>query len=155
MCRTCFGDPDIVCGPEAPLLNVPEAAVVADPLLENMSRICEENGCRLETDRVSKPNYFPRENPVVDALTDVYNELTGSRAEPYVMGGGTYARKLPDALGYGMGGLPKPESGLFGPGHGGAHQCDEGLYLPGLKKAMVIFAMGLLEADRILDSLEQ
>lgn len=123
----------------------------AEEMTETMRRICEANGCGLEIDRDSKGNYFPRENPVVDALTDVYNELTGSQAEPYVMGGGTYARKLPDALGYGMGGMPRPESGLFAPGHGGAHQCDESLYLPGLKKAIVIFAMGLLEADRVLD----
>ena len=32
-CKQCFRDPDIVCVPEAPMLNVPEAAVVADPLL--------------------------------------------------------------------------------------------------------------------------
>lgn len=34
MCRTCFGHPDMVCVPEAPLMNVPIAAVVADPLLK-------------------------------------------------------------------------------------------------------------------------
>lgn len=119
-------------------------------LLESMRRSCGENSCTLEVERVSEPNYFPRENPVVDALTGVYNELTGLQAEPYVMGGGTYARKLPDALGFGMGGLPRPETQMFAPGHGGAHQCDESLYLPGLKRAMVIFAMGLLEADRVL-----
>ncbi len=119
-------------------------------LVENMRQACEANGCMLETDRISEPNYFPRNHPVVDAMTGVYNELTGNQAEPYVMGGGTYARKLPDALGFGMGGLPKPETEMFAPGHGGAHQCDEGLYLPGLKRAMVIFAMGLLEADQAL-----
>ena len=33
MCDVCFGKPDIVCVPETPLLNIPEAAPVADPLL--------------------------------------------------------------------------------------------------------------------------
>ena len=42
MCRTCFGDPDIVCVPETPMLNVPEAAVVADPLLAKFERAGEE-----------------------------------------------------------------------------------------------------------------
>ncbi len=32
-CRQCFGNLTIVCVPEAPMLNVPAAAVVADPLL--------------------------------------------------------------------------------------------------------------------------
>ena len=34
MCRACFGRHDIVCVPEAPLLNIPEAAGAAGPLLE-------------------------------------------------------------------------------------------------------------------------
>ena len=38
MCKNCFRDPDIVCVPETPLLNVPAAAVVADPLLARFER---------------------------------------------------------------------------------------------------------------------
>lgn len=41
-------------------------------------------------------------------LTDIYNELTGENKEPYTMGGGTYARKLPNAISFGPGlGWPK------------------------------------------------
>ncbi|MBR4359562.1 MAG: flavodoxin family protein [Clostridia bacterium] len=42
MCATCFGNPDIVCVPEAPLLNIPEAAIVADPLLARFEKAGEE-----------------------------------------------------------------------------------------------------------------
>ena len=42
MCRACFRAPDMVCVPEAPLLNVPEAAPVADPLLARFERAGEE-----------------------------------------------------------------------------------------------------------------
>lgn len=120
-------------------------------MLAEMERVCRENGCSLELCRDSAPNYFPRENPVVDAMTGVYNEMTGAQAEPFVMGGGTYARKLPNALAFGLGGLPREETDLFAPGHGGAHQRDEGLHLGNLKRALIIFAMGLLEADRVLE----
>ncbi len=41
-CRNCFRAPDMVCVPEAPLLNVPEAAPVADPLLARFERAGEE-----------------------------------------------------------------------------------------------------------------
>ena len=119
-------------------------------LLESMRTACEQNGCVLEAVQASRGNYFPRENPVVDALTGVFREMTGSGAEPYVMGGGTYARKLPNALGFGLGGLPREETALFAPGHGGAHQPDEGLHLASFKRALLIFAMGILEADRVL-----
>ena len=42
MCKTCFGDPDIVCVPETPLMNVPEAAIVAEPLLKRFEAAGEE-----------------------------------------------------------------------------------------------------------------
>lgn len=122
----------------------------SEALTKRMADACLAGGCELETVRVSEPNYFPRENPVVDALTAVYNEITGEHSEPYVMGGGTYARKLQNALGFGLGGLPRQETDLFSPGHGGAHQPDEGLHLANFKKALLIFAMGVLEADRVL-----
>ena len=121
-----------------------------EQMLEQMTRRCAGNGCTLENVTVSKGNYFPRENPIVDGLTAVYREITGTAAEPYVMGGGTYARKLPHALGFGLGGLPREQTELFAPGHGGAHQPDEGLHLDNLRKALLIFGMGILEADRLL-----
>lgn len=123
----------------------------SDQLIANLQAACEANGCVLSLARDSKPNYFPRENPVVDALTNVYRELTGKEREPYVMGGGTYARKLQNALGFGMGGLDREPTDLFAVSHGGAHQPDEGLHLANLKKAMLIFGMGILEADRVLE----
>ena len=46
-CRNCFGDPDIICVPETPLLNVPGAAAVADPLLERFEKAGEEYGAFL------------------------------------------------------------------------------------------------------------
>ncbi len=46
-CKTCFGNPDMVCVPEAPLLNVPEAAPVADPLLARFERAGEEYAAAL------------------------------------------------------------------------------------------------------------
>lgn len=116
-------------------------------LIRAMEAACRANGCDLVPLNVSAPNYFPRENPLVDVMTSVYNRMTGEHREPFVMGGGTYARKLPRAFAFGLGGMDKPESALFAPGHGEAHQPDEGLYLPNFKKALLIFAMALLEAD--------
>ena len=41
-CKNCFRDPDMVFVPEAPMLNVPAAAVVADPLLARFEKAGEE-----------------------------------------------------------------------------------------------------------------
>ena len=70
MCRTCFGDPDIVCVPEAPLLNVPEAAVVADPLLEKFQRAGEEYAASL---RLSADTVAGLEQPMISAEEYIRN----------------------------------------------------------------------------------
>lgn len=41
-CRQCFGNLQMVCVPETPMLNVPQAAPVADPLLERFEKAGEE-----------------------------------------------------------------------------------------------------------------
>ena len=65
MCRACFGNPDIVCVPEAPLLNVPQAAVVADPLLSRFETAGEEYASSLalspETIRALETPMIPKE----------------------------------------------------------------------------------------------
>ncbi|MCM1064337.1 MAG: Sapep family Mn(2+)-dependent dipeptidase [Eubacterium sp.] len=119
-------------------------------LSDNLSRTAAENGLLWETERDSAPNYFPREHPAVQLLTDLYNEITGSHAESFVMGGGTYARKLPRAFAYGVGGMQESEEDLrlkkqlFLPGHGGAHEPDEGLNLRLLTGAMKIYTMAVI-----------
>ena len=70
MCRTCFGSPDMVCVPETPLLNVPEAAVAADPLLEKFRRAGEEYA---ETLRLSAETIAGLEMPMISAEDYIRN----------------------------------------------------------------------------------
>ena len=64
MCRTCFGNPDIVCVPETPLLNVPEAAVVADPLLARFEAAGAEYAAGLT---LSRETVEALEKPMIPA----------------------------------------------------------------------------------------
>jgi succinyl-diaminopimelate desuccinylase len=131
-------------------LNIRYCVTADSPkLMEAMKNACAGHGFSFACLRDSRPNYFPREHPLVNALTNVYNECTGESAVPYVMGGGTYARKFPRALGFGLG-LARRESGLFLPGHGGAHCPDEALDIDNFLKALAIFAMGVLAADGLM-----
>lgn len=60
--------------------------------------------------------YFPLDHPMVAAIVDVYRSETGDTSrEPGVMGGGTYARKLPNTVSIGTG----------WEGDGDAHETDE------------------------------
>ena len=72
MCSSCFGNLDMVCVPEAPMLNVPEAAIVADPLLEKFRKAGEtyaeqlhlspETVAELETPMISAEEYIRNVN---------------------------------------------------------------------------------------------
>ena len=67
-CRQCFGNLQMVCVPEAPMLNVPQAAPVADPLLDSFEAAGEEYArslalspetvARLETPMIPKEVYI-------------------------------------------------------------------------------------------------
>lgn len=119
---------------------------------DRLAEAAARGGFELAMFHDSPPNRFPKDHPVVRALTDVYNAISGKDAQPYVMSGGTYARKLPNAVGFGIGGEPHPPCSLIPPGHGGAHLPDEVLYLENYFRAMTILIMGVIEADRCLGS---
>ena len=46
-CRICFHGPDMVCVPETPMMNVPKAAPVVEPLLEKFEKAGEEYAATL------------------------------------------------------------------------------------------------------------
>lgn len=87
--------------------------------------------------------------PVVQCLTDCYNRLTNGNAQPYVIGGSTYASKLPNAYPYGiiLGGKEKIRRYLPD-GHGDYHQPDEAVDIDKLLDAMVIYAISIIELDK-------
>ena len=124
-----------------------------EQIQRGLELFCGRHGCRWERTGGSGPSYFPKEHPAVDLLTGVYNEIMGLETKPFVMGGGTYAKKLPSAFAYGVGGMPKTEEEkncrLFQPQHGGAHQPDEGLNIASLAKALKIYAMSMIALDGI------
>ncbi|MBO4406310.1 MAG: Sapep family Mn(2+)-dependent dipeptidase [Clostridia bacterium] len=113
-----------------------------EEILAKIDRKCREAGFRAELLRDSKPAYVPKDSPFVEALTGICRELFGGDQEPYAMAGGTYARKLPNAVAFGPGALPVPE-GL--PEMGSAHQHDEGVYYPNLLKAAAVYVLTLIE----------
>lgn len=127
----------------------------SERILEKLEQAAASCRMRWELERDSAPNYFPKEHPAVVLLTDVYNKITGEAKESFVMGGGTYARKLPNAFAYGIGGMEESEldtevkKKLFRPGHGGAHEPDEGLNVRLLLEAMKIYTMAVIAMNEI------
>jgi succinyl-diaminopimelate desuccinylase len=88
------------------------------------------SGWRLVASSDSKPLYFPLDNPLVKTICEVVAEETGETGEPGVMGGGTYARALPNTVAV----------GTVWDGDGKAHETDERLRVEHLFKMSRIYA---------------
>lgn len=89
----------------------------------------------LERGRDSSPIYFPADHPLVNTLMTIYQAQTGdTESRPVVLGGGTYARCLPNAVPFGAG---------FKWSNGNAHKPDEQLKVEDMLLATKIYAEAL------------
>ena len=88
------------------------------------------NEVTFEVTRDSRPLYFPLDHPLVQTIVDVYEAETGERKKPGTMGGGTYARAIPNTVSIGTG----------WDGDGNAHETDERLKVEHLFKMSRIYA---------------
>ncbi|MFW6256712.1 MAG: dipeptidase PepV [Bacillota bacterium] len=82
------------------------------------------------------PLHFPKNNPLVQTLNSVYNNVTGENKEPIAIGGGTYARSMDNAVAFGPVFPGKREL---------AHKKDEYIEINDLLTAAQIYARALVE----------
>ncbi len=129
-----------------------EADTEKEPsLVERARKAAAKRGFLLEVTKFAKANCFDPAHPAVQVLTDCSNRVLGRQDAPFVMSGGTYARKLPRAFAFGTGmPLPPRPAALFRPGHGDYHQPDESIALERIQKALEIYIQGILEIDGLV-----
>ncbi|MBR1408380.1 MAG: Sapep family Mn(2+)-dependent dipeptidase [Clostridia bacterium] len=96
----------------------------------------------------SAPSYVDKDSPAVVRLTQIANRVLGTDLPPFTMGGGTYARHLRNAVGYGPG-LRGTES-EFGPSRGKGHQPDEYVTYKKLKDGFAVYAEAIPALDEII-----
>lgn len=89
-----------------------------------------KSGFELKVTRDSPPLYFPLDHPLVKTIVETYREETGDMAEPATMGGGTYARAIPNTVSIGTG----------WEGDGYPHETDERLKVEHLFRMSRIYA---------------
>lgn len=119
----------------------------AEDFLPKLRRRAEESGfCILEF-HDSPPYYMDKNHPFVQVLMRAWREETGLSGEPFVMGGGTYARHIPNAVSFGPGtdrDFTIPE---LPAGHGNCHCADEAEAVENLKQAVSIYVNTLMKID--------
>jgi len=91
---------------------------------------------RLSADVNMKPLYVPKDSEIVQKLLAVYEEEVGEKAEPITIGGGTYARAIPNAVAFGA---------LFPGDLETAHQKDEHWPVENLIRCAKIYAKAIYE----------
>lgn len=73
-----------------------------DALRQRLEQLGAQYGFELTDFKDSEPLNLGKNSAPVRALMDVYNHHCGTEAEALAIGGGTYARALPNILAYGM-----------------------------------------------------
>jgi len=81
-----------------------------------------------------QPIYFEKDHPLIKGLMAVYKKHTGDPSEPITIGGGTYARSMPNAVAFGPLLKHRVET---------AHQANEHIYIEDLILATKIYADAL------------
>lgn len=122
--------------------------VSADLIRAELEKRAEEYGFRMEQFTDSPPYYMEADNPLIGLLSDAFAEETGKSEKPYVMGGGTYARKIPNAISFGPGFKEEDRPAFLPVGHGSCHSADECQSLANLKKAIRIYIRALMKIDK-------
>ncbi len=84
-------------------------------IIDRVERAVAETGYRLTVDSAEEPLYFAPDSPFIRRLLRAYSETAGDpEAKPLVIGGGTYAKHLPNTVAFGCA-LPGRSSNIHEP----------------------------------------
>lgn len=124
-----------------------------EKILQRLESLMKKYGYVIKEFKDSPPYYISPENDMVDMLTHIYRKrMPGADCTPYIMGGGTYARKIPNAVGFGPG-MNLEISHLDLPqGHGACHSADESQDIKKLEKALEIYVYAMVNISHYFES---
>lgn len=111
-----------------------------DEMVSTIEKQYQAYGASVKIWSHSEPLYRPKDHKLVAALSRIYNEQSGSSDEPIAIGGGTYARSIPNILAYGP---------TFPGEENLAHQHGEYILLETLFRSSEIYREALRELDQV------
>jgi succinyl-diaminopimelate desuccinylase len=130
-------------GPEAAILTVNVRCPVTkteDEVYDALRPVLDKSGLGVVKVSGMAPLYFPPDDPFIQTLMTVYQKHTGDMQHaPLVIGGGTYARAIPNAVAFGPR-FPEDEDIM--------HQKDEYVKIDSLLRAAHIYADAIQELTK-------
>ncbi len=121
-------------------------SIAIEDVVAAFEDLAEKHGCTFESGMAHPPFYMDPSLPAIQALLETYREYVDPAAEPFVIGGGTYARHFPRACAFG----PHDPSITDPEWVGIEHGPDEGVSEECLKRALKIYIVSiarLMELD--------
>lgn len=123
-------------------------ATSGEKIRQQLTQFCTEHGAVLESFRDDGPAYFSPNDPIPVLLNDLCKEVLQADFAPYSMGGGTYARHLPNAMACGP--LNKHLNRPGGTKRGGGHQPDECVCFESLENMIKIYVRAIAKIDAMI-----
>lgn len=120
-------------------------AISPSDIEERIVESAARYGFTVEDTENSGPVYLEPDMPAVRMMMDIFNDVTGLNEKPYVMSGGTYARKMHNAVAFG----PEMPGEELPDWVGGAHMKNEAISVDSLLKAVEIYARSLEKLQEI------
>jgi succinyl-diaminopimelate desuccinylase len=108
-------------------------------ITEALVKVAAAHNARFEEGEISEPFYISPDSAPIRELLSAYGDVTGHPAEAYTMCGGTYARCIKNAVGYGPGDNYTPRPSFVA----SDHAPNEASYFPSLKEALKVFIVAL------------
>lgn len=110
-------------------------------VLERLRNATRSTGWELVTAQIDEPLFYDPESPLVTSLLQAYRDVTGEKdAQGIIVGGGTYAKHLPNILAYGVCLPDDPAT---------AHKINEFWLFRSIRKNIDLLAAGILALDQL------
>ncbi len=114
-------------------------SITHDKIENELNKISNKYCCVHTCVKYKEPFVTGADTPMVKALMNSYNKITGKNEKPFSMGGGTYARCFNSAVSFGI-----EESDNTNPDWvGEIHGANEGVSVSLLEKSLKIFILGV------------
>lgn len=106
-----------------------------DDILGPLERKVREAGFSIKVLSHQEAHYVPKDSPLVQSLLKAYSDVTGNEAYAFAIGGGTYAKVLPQGVAFGPVLPGEPEV---------IHCPDEYITIDNLVLATKVYAQAIL-----------
>ena len=125
-------------------------SISGDEMLQRVTSAFEKGGYKQIYSHISEGYFIDPDGEIISSIMDIYRDVTGEKdAQPYTMGGGTYARRVKNAFVCG----PTFPNRVYSPalGHGAIHQPDENMVIDDFMQAMKIYILSTVYVDKAIN----